>query len=514
MDRVLLDITIPAEPEQSAQLRSSLNGMLSACSIDSTLKGNITLCLAEAVNNLIAYNDNVRNIRLRFGRNSRCYWLTLQDNGTFWDPTAHPTPPLAKIALDSEHGRGIALIKSLTDQVNYYQRSLKPNAKNILRMQWVIPERLALPTLLIIDDDESAIRLYNSYLEDQYNVISVLNAKDAITHLEENTVEIILSDIRMPDMDGFAFREHIDKSSANTAPFIFLSAADDNVTKHRANSLGIDDFLLKPIGKEQLTLSIERVLQRSNQISSLLSTRLNRKISDLLQPQLPEKIHGWNLRVSHRNTGYGGGDLVFFHQTDTDIHITLIDIMGHDEAAKFFAYAYGGYVRGLMQSYTPPLRPNQLLEKLSAVALEDDLLSKVILTCCALTLDKDNTVTIASAGHPAPLMIQESKVQELDVGGELPGLSACSKYENKTFQLTMGTRLALYTDGLFESAPDNSARLYLEEQVTQRLHSTLNAPIDDAMRTTMKVFDRLAGSPPSDDTLLILVEHAHSLHDA
>ncbi|OUS32135.1 hypothetical protein A9Q99_01650 [Gammaproteobacteria bacterium 45_16_T64] len=515
MDRVLLDITIPTILEKTAQLRKSLTEMLSVCAIKSPLKGDVQLCFSEAINNIIKHNPVARKIRLRFGRNSKHYWLELQDDGQPWNPSSYDSPPLASISWDAEYGRGLPLIHKLCEKLNYTDGiDREDEFNNTFVMQWIIPERRMLPTLLIIDDDESAVRLYTSYLEDSYNVTATHNAKEAIEHLEENTVHVIVSDIRMPGMDGLSFREYIGRSSANTAPFIFLTSVCDKETITKANNLGIDDFLLKPITKEQLVRAIERISHRSTQITSLLSSRLNHNICNLLQPTLPQESHGWKLRFAHRNTGHGGGDLVFFQQSMDTINITLVDIMGHDEAAKFFAYAYGGYVRGLMQSYTPPLEPGTLLEKLSAVALQDELLSKVILTCCTLSLHRDGNITIACAGHPAPLIIHDSGVDEVDVGGELPGLSQYTKYENTQFKLTDGNRLALYTDGLFESASNNSARLYLENQLCGRMRSSLSSDIDASLQTIMRVFDRLAGTPPNDDSLLILIERDLSRHDS
>ena len=66
-----------------------------------------------------------------------------------------------------------------------------------------------------------------------------------------------------------------------------------------------------------------------------------------------------------RHTGRGGGDLLL-HQSGNDrFQLMLADIMGHDDSAKFFAHAYGGYLRSMMHAIGTDDDPAQLLEQLS-----------------------------------------------------------------------------------------------------------------------------------------------------
>ena len=80
------------------------------------------------------------------------------------------------------------------------------------------------------------------------------------------------------------------------------------------------------------------------------------------------------------------------------------------------------------------------------------------------------------------------------------------EYASTTLTLHPGERIALFTDGLFESAPSEAQRKHLEEQIRFSLHDTLRLPIEQAIEQVMTIFDQIAGTPPNDDTLLLLLE--------
>nr|WP_242503980.1 SpoIIE family protein phosphatase [Aliivibrio salmonicida] len=66
--------------------------------------------------------------------------------------------------------------------------------------------------------------------------------------------------------------------------------------------------------------------------------------------------------------------------------------------------------------------------------------------------------------------------------------------------------MAFFTDGLFESGDSLSERETLEKAVKQQLINTFDLPIESAMEQIMQTFDSLAGTPPNDDALLLIIE--------
>ncbi len=94
----------------------------------------------------------------------------------------------------------------------------------------------------------------------------------------------------------------------------------------------------------------------------------------------------------------------------------------------------------------------------------------------------------------------------VSVGGVLPGLLPDNRYDPVELHLQAGERLALFTDGLFESAESELGRRELEQSIIEILQQTRLLPQEEALRRVMERFDQQAGRPAGDDTLLLLLE--------
>lgn len=506
MDCLLLETQKLATLESARELRHLLEQVVQAAVPYLSIRQQMLLCLSEAVTNLVTHaKPGVSRIGMSFGRDDTGWWLEILDDSTPWDPTENVELDLLSEFIEIENGRGTALLKNQCDQISYTAGDGVEH--NRLRLSWSIPEKNQQPTILLVEDDNALRQLYALYLVDTFEVLTAANGHEALERLNTNKIDLVLSDINMPGMSGFTLREYLNQSrDTELIPFIFLTAVDDAHMQKNAAGLGIDDYLVKPIYKTQLINIVQRVLGRSQQIYRQLTDRIDKRITSALAPSLPETSHGWSLCVASRHTGIGGGDLLLHRDNKDQLLLALVDIMGHDDSAKFFAYAYGGYLRGLMHTSVDNISPSQLLEKLSENALQDELLSQVILTSCAITLSPAGKLTTASAGHPPPLLISKTGTEMLPVGGMLPGLLPATTYQTKVLQLSAGERIAFYTDGLFESAANDHARKDLETHITEKLAETLDIPIKQSLQQVMKVFDELAGTPPKDDAMLLLME--------
>ena len=506
MDRLLFETQKPVTLEAVRELRHLLEPVVQATVPDLSIQHRILLCLSEAVTNLVLHAAPKANlVTMCFGLNSYGWWLELLDDGASWDPSQYKPIHTQNHFELSEHGRGTSLLHTQCERMEYYSGDTEKT--NQLRMIWATPKKHRRPTILIVEDDAPLRRVYAAYLTEDFELHMASNGHEALQQLNTNKIDLVLSDINMPQMSGFSLRKNLKQASGtNIMPFIFLTAFNDTHMQKQAASLGIDDYLVKPVDKTQLVHTINRVLGRSQQIYRHLTDRIDKNITSSLAPKLPDKSHGWRLCFANRHTGIGGGDLLLHRSSEEQLVLVLIDIMGHDDCAKFFAYAYGGYLRGLMHSSATDISPSQLLEKLSESALQDELLSQVTLTSCVATLSPGGKITLASAGHPPPLIISKNGAEAIPIGGILPGLLPATTYQTKSIHLENGERVALYTDGLFESAEDNDTRKKLEARITTALTDTLNSPIEQSIQTAMDVFDELAGTPPKDDTLLLLME--------
>jgi phosphoserine phosphatase RsbU/P len=503
MELLLLEQQCDASLESVRSLRSLLEQVTLSTITDKSLRNKIILCLSESATNIVKHSSpKATQIQVRFRQKSQYWMLEIIDDGGLYDPLSN-TDGLPGQSAEAESGRGIALLHANCQQIGYLPYN---SNQNCIILCWPVDTASTREKILLVEDDASMRRLYKALLKGSYDVFLAENGLEALEVLKRQDINLVLSDIKMPSMDGLDLRsELIQHPDYELIPFIFMTANINLEMQGRAASLGIDDYIVKPASQDMLVNTIERVLQRTRQIINQLSNRLSLKITDSFIPKLPKALNQWNIAVANRNTGTGGGDLLL-HQTDSERStIALIDTMGHDESAKFFAYAYGGMISGLMRSGGQN-ECHQLLAQISNLAYDDEMLSKITLTGIVLNLSNNGEISIASAGHPYPLLISQQQVTAVEVGGMLPGLLADTQYQPVQFRLNQRDRMAFFTDGLFESAANNEARKVLEEEVMSLMAQTSDMPIDRACRLIMQKFDEIAGSPALDDTTLVLIE--------
>ncbi|MEH6453126.1 MAG: response regulator [Psychromonas sp.] len=492
--------------ETPGKFRHALAQIIDESVADQAIRQRMQLCLSEAVTNLILHaQPKATEISISFASNDSEWWLDILDDSGAWDLAQHHDDNLLFNFTEIESGRGVALLYGQCDKLIY--TAGENEQPNQLRLHWSYPKYQKQNTILLVEDNSSLLALYRAYLSQDYHVLTAMNGYQALQQLNDHNIDLVLSDIRMPEMNGLSLRKKINQqNNSKLIPFIFLTAEDNLALQQQANDLGIDDYLLKPVNKTQLLATVQRVLGRTTQVYQQLTQRVDKNIAASLKPSLPETSNGWRLQVASRDTGSGGGDLLLHKDFSSMSQIILTDIMGHDDSAKFFSHAFGGYIHGLLEAMEANKGPASILEQISNCAMNDSLLSQITLTCCSLQLSVDGKVSVATAGHPAPLLISQQCLETVPVTGILPGLLADSQYKSTDICVKQGQRLALFTDGLFDSATDNNSRNELENSINQSLLTTLKLPIKQALQEVMNTFDKLTGSRPLDDAMLILIE--------
>lgn len=118
--------------------------------------------------------------------------------------------------------------------------------------------------ILVVEDDEKLNRIVCTYLNDSgFHAKGCLSAKEAYDEMYSHIYELIVSDIMMPEIDGFEFARTI-RQVNKAIPILFMSAKDDLSSKQKGFQLGIDDYMVKPIELDELLLRIRALLRRAN----------------------------------------------------------------------------------------------------------------------------------------------------------------------------------------------------------------------------------------------------------
>ena len=117
--------------------------------------------------------------------------------------------------------------------------------------------------LLIVEDDTDLNKTVCEYLKSKgYETVGCLNAQDAYDEMYGKNFDLIISDIMMPGIDGFEFAETVRRLNENI-PILFMTAREDFEAKQKGFMAGIDDYMVKPINLEELTLHVGALLRRA-----------------------------------------------------------------------------------------------------------------------------------------------------------------------------------------------------------------------------------------------------------
>lgn len=118
--------------------------------------------------------------------------------------------------------------------------------------------------ILVAEDDRSLNALVCAYLnENGYAFKACYNGKEALAAYERDTFDLIISDVMMPELDGFAFAAKV-RENDRQIPILFMTALDDKPSKQLGYKIGIDDYVVKPFDCDLLMLRVGALLRRAN----------------------------------------------------------------------------------------------------------------------------------------------------------------------------------------------------------------------------------------------------------
>ena len=117
--------------------------------------------------------------------------------------------------------------------------------------------------ILVVEDDKKINQSICSFLNrNGYEATGCLSASEAYDAMYLNVFDLIISDIMMPEIDGFEFAKTV-RTLNEDIPILFVTARDDFSSKQRGYAVGIDDYMVKPIDPEELVLRIGALLRRA-----------------------------------------------------------------------------------------------------------------------------------------------------------------------------------------------------------------------------------------------------------
>ncbi|PVZ20413.1 MULTISPECIES: two-component system response regulator RssB [unclassified Pseudomonas] len=383
-------------------------------------------------------------------------------------------------------------------------------------------------TLLLIDDDEVVRASLAAYLEDSgFSVLQANNGLQGLDVFEASRPDLIICDLRMPQMGGLELIRKVNEQSQET-PVIVLSGAGVMSDAVEALRLGAADYLIKPL--EDLAVlehSVARALDRSRLVRENMRYRekletANRELEaslHLLQedqnagrqvqmnmlPVNPWVSDGYRFEHQIIPSLYLSGDFVDCFRVDEHrLAFYLADVSGHGASSAFVTVLLKFMTTRLMfesrrGGVLPDFKPSQVLSHINRGLLNCKLGKHV--TMVGGVIDQQaGTLTYSIGGHlPLPVLYTEGQAQYLQGRGLPVGLFEEASYTDLMMDIPERFSLTMFSDGILDLLPGDT--LKDKEAALPEIVSAAGGSLDGLRR---KFGLATLGEMPDDIALMVL----------
>ena len=321
--------------------------------------------------------------------------------------------------------------------------------------------------ILVVDDepDLEPLMLQRMRRYIRTGLYEFVFAQDGVEALEaldaDEGIDMVLSDINMPKMDGLTLLQRIPDVAPNIRAVI-ISAYGDMKNIRIAMNRGAFDFVTKPVDFDDLKFTIDRTLQHVHEWREALSARdklvvLQNELnvaSMMQQSILPSQFgrdDNYDLYGTMQPARNVGGD--FFDVIglpDRKVGLAIADVSGKGVPAALFMMSSRTLLKGAAMRAPGP---GEALEEVNEVLNEDNDACMFVTMIYAVYDPTTGVLTYASGGHDPPLVIHEDgNATQLPVTDGLAlGVMSGFDYTHHTYELLPGDTVILYTDGVTEA---------------------------------------------------------------
>lgn len=317
-------------------------------------------------------------------------------------------------------------------------------------------------SVLIVDDDLISRQIIGSMLEALD--CKVTSAEDGVEayrifkkSFETKPFELIISDIMMPNMDGFDLVRKI-REIDKFVPTVFLSSQGQKETIKKALRIGVKDFIEKPVTDlETIRKTIEPLIpdidSHDDSMEQFQTTEAVKKVQVAFDSQLELTDH--LQLVAHHLEAWksAGGDVVkVFKRNDSSLLFAIADVAGHSVETSYAVAAILG-ILGVLRN--EEFADGTLLKRLNEGVLEGPFPQIPVSIMLLHWQPWNGRVHIQNAGMPHGLLFHKDRCQvsSLPLDGLPLGYLDQVDYDEKITFLRPGDRLLMGSDGLFEAEP-------------------------------------------------------------
>lgn len=149
-------------------------------------------------------------------------------------------------------------------------------------------------SILVCEDDFAIKTMISTKLkQENYSVYTAQNGQEALNLMEKQQIDLVISDIMMPEMDGYEFVQTL-RETKHTLPILMITAKSQLESLEVAFKLGVDDYMVKPLRLEELVLRVKALLRRSqleaDKVLTFTNTRLDYNALTMMDLTIGEQV--------------------------------------------------------------------------------------------------------------------------------------------------------------------------------------------------------------------------------
>ena len=376
--------------------------------------------------------------------------------------------------------------------------------------------------ILVVDDEPDLEplmlqRMRRDIRSGRYKFVFAQNGVEALEKLrQENDIDMVLSDINMPQMDGLTLLEQIPKVDPNIRSVI-ISAYGDMKNIRRAMNRGAFDFVTKPVDFEDLKVTIDRTLRNMAEWREALQSRdrlvalqneldvargMQQSILPTRFPKDPSYAVYGKMQPA-RNVGGDFFDVMYLN--DGRVGLAVADVSDKGVPAALFMMSSRTLLKGAAIGVG---LPGEVLREVNDLLIEDNEGGMFVTLLYAVYDPSSRELTYANGGHNSPLVVHPDGTSALFplTDGIALGIAPDFSYKQNTVTLSPGDSVIFYTDGVTEAMNSEEEEFGLDP-LSEFFRTN---PPENPEETTAAVFDAVnafAGEMAQSDDITCLVLH-------
>ncbi len=372
--------------------------------------------------------------------------------------------------------------------------------------------------ILVVDDEpdlEPLIlqRMRRQIRSNEYEFVFAQNGVEALEKLNADpTIDMVLSDINMPKMDGLTLLQQLPGVDPNLRAVIISAYGDmDNI--RTAMNRGAFDFVTKPIDFDDLKITIKRTLEHLAEWREALSSRdqlvalqnelsIASQLQQSILPKNPPVTEEYEVSANMEPARNVGGDFYDYFKIDEYVGLVVADVSDKGIPASMFMMSSRTALKGAAIGVR---EPQMVLAEVNNQLQQDNPTFMFVTLIYALFHPDSGSLTYSIAGHDPPLLLSaDGTVTELPLTkGVALGIAPDVVYSQEMVNLEPGDAVVLFTDGVTEAMNADNQQFGM---------SRLKEVFDDrqpksAMAANEAVFEnvrKFAGDAPQSDDITCL----------